>query len=381
MFYRWFGTLLLVLHLAGQALAEPMLSHVDVLTSGKEGYHTFRIPCLVTAPDGSLLAFAEARKYNASDPGSNKNDIDLVMKRSTNDGKTWSKLRVIDDPGERWSACNPVAVVDRTKGRVWLLHARTKPGRNSSTSRPGTDDAQNWVRFSDNNGVRWSTPRNITKIARDIDGWGGTFLGPGGGIQDRNGRLIIPMSRTTGRMDPQGKPLAGTWNAFVLYSEDHGQSWSRGQFLPERDWGDENQLVELADGRILMNLRQDEGPNRWRATSRDGGKTWSKPVAGQVVTPVCCAIERFSVKSSGDDRNRILWTGPKGPGRSNLVVRVSYDEGQTFTNERPIGNQYAAYSDLAILKDNAVGVLWERGEDRGYQFITFSRFHLKYLVP
>ena len=67
MFYRWFGTLLLVLHLAGQALAEPMLSHVDVLTSGKEGYHTFRIPCLVTAPDGSLLAFAEARKYNASD--------------------------------------------------------------------------------------------------------------------------------------------------------------------------------------------------------------------------------------------------------------------------------------------------------------------------
>ncbi|MEO1994152.1 MAG: sialidase family protein, partial [Planctomycetaceae bacterium] len=185
MVYRSFLTLLLVIQPANRALAEPLLSRVDVLISGEEGYHTFRIPCLLTAGDGSLLAFAEARKHNASDPGFDNNDIDLVMKRSTDDGRTWSRLRVIDDPGEYWSACNPVAVLDRTTGGVCLVHARTKPGRNSYTARPGTDDAQNWVRFSDDHGVTWSAPKNITRIARDIDGWGGTFCGPGGGIQDR----------------------------------------------------------------------------------------------------------------------------------------------------------------------------------------------------
>ena len=379
LYYLLLGIVGLFFTLAGRTLAEPMLSHVDVFTSGSDGYHTFRIPCLLTTPDGSLLAFAEARKYNDSDPGHKNNDIDLVLRRSTDQGKTWSKLYLIEDPGEKWSACNPVAVVDRTSGRVWLHYARTKPDRSSLTSRPGTDDAQNFVRFSDDNGLTWSPPRNITQIARDVDAWGGVFSGPGGGIQNRAGRLIIPMSRTTGKTTADGKPVAGPWNAFAVYSDDHGQSWVRGELLPQRDWGDENQLVELADGRILMNLRQDEGLYRLRAASRDGGQTWDVPVASQAMNQVACSIERYSLQSLGADRNRILWTGPKGPRRRNLVVRVSYDEGQSFTVERPIGNQYAAYSDMAILKDNTVGVLWERGVDSGYQFITFSRFNLEYL--
>ena len=126
-------------------------------------------------------------------------------------------------------------------------------------------------------------------------------------------------------------------------------------------------------------MRQDEGPHRWLATSTDGGETWSRPRPGQQVTPVCCAIERYTLKSAGDDRNRILWTGPKGPGRSNLVVRVSYDEGESFTNERTITDQNAAYSDITILKDNTVGVIWERGVKQGYEFVTFTRFNLEFL--
>ena len=85
---------------------------------------------------------------------------------------------------------------------------------------------------------------------------------------------------------------------------------------------------------------------------------------------MCCAIERYTLKASGDDRNRILWTGPKGPGRAKLVIRVSYDEAATFANERLISAEPAAYSDLTVLKDKTVGVLWERGE---YKFITFTR--------
>jgi sialidase-1 len=96
---------------------------------------------------------------------------------------------------------------------------------------------------------------------------------------------------------------------------------------------------------------------------------------------VACAIQRYTLKSAGDDRNRILWTGPKGPGRANLVVRVSYDEGQTFTGERLISAGHAAYADLTILKDKSVGVLWERGVEQGYQFLTFTRFNLEFLEP
>jgi sialidase-1 len=94
---------------------------------------------------------------------------------------------------------------------------------------------------------------------------------------------------------------------------------------------------------------------------------------------VACAIERYTLKSAGDDRDRLLWTGPKGPQRSNLVARMSYDEATTFPHERSIWTGPAAYSDLTILKDKTIGVLWERGTNHGYQFITFTRFNREWL--
>ena len=129
----------------------------------------------------------------------------------------------------------------------------------------------------------------------------------------------------------------------------------------------------MADGSLLMDARQDEGPTRRIFLSSDGGETWSPPRTGQVVPPIASAIERYSLVSAGADRNRILWTGPKGPGRQTLVLRVSYDEGETFTNERIISEEKAAYSDITLLQDRSIGVIWERG---GYAFLTFSRFDL-----
>ncbi len=127
-----------------------------------------------------------------------------------------------------------------------------------------------------------------------------------------------------------------------------------------------------------MDFRQESGPHRWLAESRDGGRTWSKPRPACRSRRSACAIERYTLKSAGDDRDRILWTGPKGPDRNNLVVRISYDEGQTFPNERLIAAEPAAYSDLAILKDKSLGVLWERGE---YRYITFTRLTREFLEP
>ena len=364
---RWTASVLLLVAVPGLSRGEPLLEQVDVFTSGADGYNTFRIPAIETAPDGSLIALAEGRKLNSADPGFHGNDIDLVCKRSIDGGKTWSAMTIIEDPGELWSAANAATVVDRANGRVWILYARCRPGRSTVTSRPGTDDLQTLARYSDDNGVTWSEPIDLTKVARDFADkkWRASIIGPGGAIQAKTGRLIAPVWKAP-------------YNVFAIYSDDHGNSWQRGQFVPGGERGDENQVVELADGRILMDSRQTGGPQRFRAASSDGGVTFAEPTPGEKVSPVACAIERFTLKSAGDDRNRIIWTGPTGPGRKNLVVRASYDEGQTFPHQRMISEEAAAYSDLTILKDKTVGVLWERG---GYKFITFTRFNLQWLEP
>jgi sialidase-1 len=350
--------------------AAPLLEHSDVFVSGKDGYFAYRIPAIETAPDGSLLALAEARKYNLGDPGFARQDIDLVLKRSTNAGASWSAMQLIEDPGELWSAANPATVVDRQTGRVWLFYLRGEPERNTYTARPGTDDIRILARSSADNGLTWSEPIDLTATTRDLSDpkWRTSVVGPGGAIQDRQGRLVIPVWR----FEP--------WGVCAAFSEDHGRTWQRGEFVADVA-GDECQLVELADGQLLFDIRQQADPHRWHALSRDGGRTWSKPLAGEQVTPVCCAIERYTAKAMGDDRDRILWTGPKGPQRSNLVVRVSYDEGRTFPHERLVVTGPAAYSDLTVLKDKTVGALWERGLNQGYQFITFTRFNGAWLEP
>lgn len=367
----WISAVLAVLIAAAPAKGRSEVTHVDVFTSGTDGYHSYRIPAIATAADGSLVAFCEARKHNLADPGYGKQDIDLVAKRSTDGGATWSAMQVIEDPGELWSAANPATVVDRQSGRLWVLYLRSKPQRSTKTSRPGTDDMQTKARFSDDHGVTWSDPVDLTRVARDMDDaqWRASVIGPGGAIQARSGRLIAPAWKVV----PYG--------VFAIYSDDHGRTWERGAIVPGDNVGNEAELVELADGRILVDVRQSAGAHRWRATSRDGGQTWSPTEPGEAVSPVACAIERYTLESAGDDRNRIVWTGPKGPGRSNLVVRISYDEGRTFPVERQISAKYAAYSDMTVLQDKTVAVLWERGVKHGYEFITFSRFGIEFLEP
>ena len=350
-------------------LLPPLLfEQTDVFISGIDGYHTYRIPSIETAPDGSMLAFAEARKYDADDPGSTGQEIDLVYKRSTDNGATWSPLMVLEHPGEHWSAANPATVVDRSNGRFWVFYLRSKPGRSTDTARPGTDDMQTLARWSDDNGCTWSEPVDLTTVARGMsdEAWRASVPGPGGAIQTRKGRLVVPMWKM---------PFA----TFVIYSDDHGHTWQRGGFVPGAQGGDECQVVELADGRILMDIRQELGSNRWLAESTDGGNTWGEPRPGLEVTPVACAIERFTLENAGADRNRLLFTSPKGPNRKRLRMLTSYDEGRSFPHEKVISQDYAAYSDLTILKNGTVAVLWERGVDKGYQFITLTRMNRAWL--
>ena len=167
---------LLAVTIAAIGSAEPLFEQVDVFTAGTEGYHTFPIPAIVTVADGSLIAFAEGRKENRRDPGGG--DIDLVYKRSTDRGATWSALNVLDDPGEKWAASNPTPVVDRDRGWTWILYNRWEPSFGTRESEPGTADSQAWARHSKDHGVTWSEPIDLTRASRDFDDWGATVFGP-----------------------------------------------------------------------------------------------------------------------------------------------------------------------------------------------------------
>jgi sialidase-1 len=135
----------------------------------------------------------------------------------------------------------------------------------------------------------------------------------------------------------------------------------------------------LGDGRILIDMRQETGATRWLAESADHGMTWTNVRPGIKVTPVACAIKRLTDWSAGDDRAWLLWTGPEGAERRHLVIRTSADEGKSFQNERLISDDFAAYSDLVLLKDGTAGVLWERGVKENYEFITFTRLNRQWL--
>src|ERR1035438_3794847 len=244
--------LVVAIAVAASAGAEPLLTQTDVFIAGEDGYHTYRIPAVETAPDGALVAFCEARKYNAADPGFGKQEIDLVYKRSTNNGATWSLMTVLEHAGELWSAANPATVVDRTNGRMWVCYLRSRPGCSTDTSQPGTDDMQTLARWSNTSGQTWSEPLDLTAVGRDMNdkAWRASVPGPGGAIQTRKGRLLVPMWKT---------PFAN----FAIFSDDHGRTWQRSQLVPGKQGGDENQLVELADGRLLMDIPQHSGSHRW----------------------------------------------------------------------------------------------------------------------
>ncbi len=352
------------------AFAAPTLTQVDVFTSGQDGYHTYRIPAIETAADGSLIAFAEARKYTREDPGFGRQDVDLVYKRSTDNGATWSKMAVLEDFGEEWSSANPATILDRTNGKLWVFYIRGRPKRSSLTARPGSDDMANFARWSGDNGKTWSEPIDLTSVARDLKDpkWNVSIPGPGGAIQTSKGRLLIAFWEM---------PYA----AFTVYSDDHGQTWHRGQKVPTPKGplaGSENQVAELNDGRILLDMRQDEGvANRWFAESSDGGVTWTPARTGITVTAVACALERY-VPAGG--KARLLSTGPIGKERKHLVLRSSTDDGKTFGAGKTISTDFAAYSETTVLKDNSLGVLWERGTKTGYEFITFTRVNQDWIL-
>ncbi|MDM4018112.1 sialidase family protein [Roseiconus lacunae] len=350
-----------------------------IFRSGDNGYRVFRIPAVIAAANGDLLAFAEARQ------GGDASEIDLVQKTSLDGGKTWGELVVIQesdhfrslfaDDAPAITIGNPAPVVDllneKHPGRIWL---------------PFTlENDRVFVVYSDDHGKQWSERREITQSVKKEE-WGWYATGPVQSIQIQNGphrgRLVIPADH---RLGDDGKDR-GALGAHLVYSDDHGQSWEIGAIDDDyEDTMDSNEtaVVELSDGTLYINTRDQHGKapgTRGEAWSRDGGLTFEsrhdqyphfRPTAEVLDPPVVqCGLLRTVgdvVVLSGPDDN-----GPSGTGRSDLRLRFSRAGADDWQDGPLVHTGPAAYSGMVQIDYKHIGVIYEAGSKSPYESIRFS---------
>jgi sialidase-1 len=350
------------------------LEQTAVFVSGRDGYHTYRIPAIVVTTNATVLAFCEGRKGGRGDAG----NIDLVLKRSTDAGKTWSEQEVVWNDADN-TCGNPAPVVDQETGTVWLLMTWNLGSDVESAIDRGTsrDTRRVFVTHSTDDGRTWAKPAEITAAVKKPE-WRWYATGPVNGIQltrgPHRGRLVIPGNHTTTNL--QGQVIM---RSHSIYSDDHGASWHLGGIIEEKT--NESTVVEQADGSLLQNMRSYHGKNRRAvARSRDGGASWSRAELDQaLIEPVCQASMLRASWSGDNNRNRILFSNPASTKRENMTVRISYDEGKTWPVSRVLHAGPAAYSCLVMLPDGSVGCLFERGEKTPYESITLARFRIAWI--
>ncbi len=381
---RFFAAVLLltlpvvVLQAVGPADLQISQPYVSGAAGGGQGYAYFRIPAAITAQDGTLLAFAEGRVNSGADHG----DIDMVLRRSRDQGRTWEPLQVIWNDGKN-TCGNPTPVLDRSTGTIWLAmtHNLEMEDRQAIAEGRSTGTRTVWMTHSDDHGATWAAPTDIT-LSVKLPGWRWYATGPGIGIQLRNGRLVIPATRN----DASGP---GSAYSLVFYSDDHGKTW----VLGGQAGGNlsESQVVELADGRLLLNARSNGSRPQLRglSISKDRGQSFG-PVYHNpaLVEPTCQASIIRGTLAADSDANRLLFANPATStagrfGRTNMTVKMSFDEGETWPVARELHAGFSAYSSLVMIPDGSIGCLYESGgkvKTERYQKITFARFTLDWLT-
>lgn len=342
---------------AGFCQADGAVQQLDVFHSGTEGYHTYRIPAIVLSNKNTLLAFCEGRKTRSGDAG----DIDLMLRRSTDGGKTWQPMQLVCEEGgdAKITIGNPCPVVDAATGTIWLPFCR--------------NNDRVFITHSTDDGQTWAAPVEITSTVKKPE-WSWYATGPGHGIQLTGGRLLIPCDHR-----PRQPADRDQSRSHVIFSDDQGQTWQLGG--TSEVGTNECEAVELADGSLLLSMRNytyREQMQRVFAVSQDAGVTWSKPQPSpDVHCPFCqSSIQRHTLARSGG-KDRILYSGPGGPGRKNLTIRLSCDQGRTWPVAKVLYAGSAAYSDLVVFPDGSIGCLYERDD---YRKITFARFTLGWLT-
>ncbi|MCB1020069.1 MAG: exo-alpha-sialidase [Acidobacteria bacterium] len=371
------------LALAGAARSQSTgVDEQVVFASGQGGYHTFRIPALLVTQKGTLLAFCEARKLGRGDSG----EIDMVVKRSEDGGRSWSEPQLVWGDGAN-TCGNPCPVVDRKTGRILLPMTwnRGEDGGKELHQGSAKGTRRVFLSASDDDGKSWAEPREITSEAKAPDWWW-YATGPGVSIQIQKGahagRIVVPANHTSQK---------DGFAAHTIYSDDGGKTWRRSN--PIAPACNESQVVELSDGRLMMNMRSQSFTNKERngyraiAFSDDGGAHWTPPeLDAHLGDP---QVQASLIRYSWPDEpagNVLLFANPSPPvspergKRVRMTVRLSRDDGKTWPAERVIHEGPSAYSSLARLPDGSIGLLYEGGAQQAYENIRLARFSLDWLA-
>lgn len=340
-------------------MAKGIKSHQDLFnTSMNDAVSCYRIPALITAPNGDLIAAIDERLPSCADlRGSD--DINIVIRRSSNNGKTWGAIETVMNFPLGQSASDPSLIVDNSTKEIFLFY-------NFMNLVTEKDIYYLHVMKSSDNGKTWSKPEDITsQIAKPEWQKDFKFITSGRGIQTSKGTLLHCMVNLDNGMH-------------IFGSKDHGKTW----FLIDTpiEPADESKIIELADGSWMVNARaNDKKGVRYVHTSSDEGKTWTTKAAHQLPDPACNAsIIRYTSIKEGYKKNRLLFSNANAvKGRTNLTVRVSYDEGKTWSKGKTVYEGPSAYSSLSVLKNGDIGVFFEKDE---YTKNVYARFSLKWLT-
>ena len=352
---------------------EILLAHTLLYQPGDYSSANYRIPAVITAKDGSIVAVTDKRKYNEGDL---PEDIDIVCNRSTDGSHTWSEPYTIalgtgvnhgfGDCALAWSNDDNGLIAAFVGG----------PGLWYSTP---SNPIRSYIARSFDNGQTWTGPEDITHfifgdgcVVPEHQSWRASFFGSGNGLRTSTGRIMFVAAIREGS--------AQSLNNYAVYSDDNGETWQVSGRASTS--GDEAKVTELADGRILMSIRH--GGNRWYNISEDGGETWQPTTSTwtDITAPACNGdLIRYTCVNNGDDRNRLLHSVPFGSSRTNVTVYVSYDEGETWPVSKCIVPYSSAYSSLCVLPDGTIGLYVEESYAGASGYSTvFYNFSLDWLT-
>lgn len=353
---------------AGLALSQTQtLNHL--YRAGEEGYACFRIPSIITTVRGTVLAFAEARKNNCGDAG----DIDLVVKRSEDGGKTWSSLQMVWN--DSTNTCgNPAPVIDQKTGKIVLLSTWNLGTDHEKDIIAGTskDTRRVFVLSSADDGISWTPAQQITNNVKK-EKWTWYATGPGRGVQiskgKYKGRMVIPSNHVTADTKQN--------YSHSIYSDDAGSTWKLGG-ITQQDSVNESTVAELSNGRLMLNMRN-ASKKRVRQTSisKDGGLSWSDIKADTVLVEPVCEGNLLQYKYPGK-KQVLLFSNPASKtSRTQMTIRVSRNNGKTWAFKKLLYPGPSAYSCLTVLPNGNIGCFYEAGLQRPYEGIVYEEIRLE----
>ena len=354
--------------------SRPQRIGVAVRNKGEDKVHTYRIPGLATTNKGTLIGVYDNRYSQGADL---QGDIDVAMSRSTDGGSTWEAMKPIIDMGEfgglpqdENGIGDPAVLVDRSNNTIWVagIWAHGHPGkRNWWASKQGmkpAETSQFILSKSEDDGLTWSAPINITEQIK-AKGWYLLLQGPGKGITLKDGTLVFPAQFKDEKQMPYST---------IIYSKDHGKTWGIGTGAKSNTT--EAQVVELSDGTLMLNMRDNRRGSRSVYTTKDLGTTWTTHETSRkaLIEPVCMAsLISFDHPTKG---KILFFSNPNSTkGRTNITIKTSFDEGKTW----PVENQLELYEDgsygyscLTVVDENNIGILYEGAADMYYEKININ---------